>query len=514
MLESCWRDECAVMAVSLPEGRDDAAKLLYDGLRIQQHRGQDGSGIVLVSGENMIVRKETGLVYEVFPPEWIEQNRSPLGIAHNRYSTQGVAAKINLQPHSAQAAAGTVSVAGNGHLPYYQSLRQSLEAEREIFETTNDGELLAKIIARETNRTGCVVTALCGLSERVKGAYSAVMLFAGKLYAFRDPYGFRPLNLAEIPGGGIAVASETVAFDILGCDPETYQEVSAGSILEITAGKVVVHEEGHPAKTPCIFEFIYFARPDSEIFGWPVALVRRRIGWQLAQQLKLKAEIVSSSEDEIIVIAVPDSSTEIALGVSEGLNLPFEPGIIRSHTARRTFIENEQRIRDEGVRYKFNPSRLKLKGRRVIVVDDSIVRGSTNRKLITMLRRAGPKSIHLAIGSPQIKWSCFMGIDTPRLEELIANQRTFEDEVRFLNADSLTHLTLEGLMRTVGPLTEEERGISRRLVRPLIEAESGTYYARMWQGICQAEPERYCFACFSGRYPLPVPLPNATIISE
>lgn len=512
MGEICWQEECAVMAVSLPSGTGTAAKFIYDGLRMQQHRGQDGSGIVLFSEGEFVLKKEPGLVYEVFSKDWLSSHQSDVGIGHNRYSTQGLNIPENLQPHYTKCRGGEIWIAGNGHVINYQPLRQKLEGEGEDFYSTNDGELMAKIIAKEYDRTGDIVKAIRLLRQTVKGAYSAVMLFQGKLFVFRDPKGFRPLCLAELPNGGLVVASETLAFDIFAIDPESFKEIKAGAILEITECKVTVHEEGHEATSKCIFEFIYFARPDSDIFGLSVALIRRRIGLQLAREFREK-EVLEGDKD-IIVIAVPDSSTQIALGVWQGLDILYEQGIIRSHTARRTFIESEQRIRDEGVKYKFNPLRLILRGKTVIVVDDSIVRGSTLKKLIAILRRAGVKAVHLLIGSPQIFWSCLMGIDTPTLDELMANLLSFEEEVKHLGVDSLTHISVAKLMKAVGPLTEEEKKVLGGILKPILEAEPGTYYAEMRERLERADSKNYCYACFTGEYSLPVPLPGARLIPE
>ncbi|MFH1366783.1 MAG: amidophosphoribosyltransferase [Patescibacteria group bacterium] len=508
MKRDIWREECAVMAVSLPSELNYAPQFIYEGLRQQQHRGQDGSGMALVCPEGTVLKKELGLVSQVFPPDWLESHPSGVGIGHNRYSTQGLNTEVNLQPHQA----GEIYLANNGHIINYWSLRNQLEREGEIFKSTNDGELLAKIVGREFDRTADVLSAIESLHQIVIGAYSVVMLFAGKLYVFRDPKGYRPLSLCRLPKGGVAVASETIAFDILEADFETYQEVLAGAVLEIDKGEVTVLKQGWPATCQCVFEHIYFSRPDSDVFGLGVALIRQRIGYQLALEFLAKSGF--QIDDRVVVICVPDSSTQIARGAALALGAPYEQGLIRSHTARRTFIESQQQVRDEGVKYKFNPQRTVIKGKKVIVVDDSIVRGSTNKKLIAMLRRAGASEVYLLIGSPQIKWSCFMGIDTPTLTELIANQMDLSGIVKQLDVDSLTHLSLEGLKKAVGPITEGEKEAFKGLLMCLREAEAGSYYGRIWERLLTSDPEHFCYACFSGEYHLPVPLPNATIISE
>lgn len=500
MSELCWQDECAVMAVSLPHGTGTAPRLCYDGLRQQQHRGQDGSGMALQNRTRMLSQRKLGLVAEVYSNGWLRHNFD-VAIGHNRYATQGSPSLVNLQPHRAVTVRGEpLSLASNGDLTNFRQLRRQLKRNGVQFVSTNDGELLAWLVADGITETGSIVGALRRLRGTVTGAYSAVVLFRERVYVARDPLGFRPLVITALPDGGIAVASETVAFDILHADATQYGRVAAGAILELINGKVVVHDAGWPDTTPCKFEHVYFSRPDSVVFGLPSSLVRRRIGWALGRESHIRRR------SRVIVVPVPDSANWIAQGVAESLGVPYEPGaIIRSHTARRTFIEKEQRIRDEGVRYKLNPDRSMLEGMTVLLVDDSIVRGTTVPKIVRMLRRVGVAAVHLLIGSPPIRFPCFMGIATPRREELIANRMSQAALTRFAEADSLTHLSLAALQASGGPWTAWERRRFPEVLALYDRAAPGTLRAKVRKRLASAEPGRYCYACFTGDYPVPIP---------
>ncbi|MBM3316761.1 MAG: amidophosphoribosyltransferase [Candidatus Eisenbacteria bacterium] len=500
MGEACFHDECAVMAIALPPGTATAAQLCYDGLRQQQHRGQDGAGMVIRNDHRAILHKRRGLVSEVFNSHWV-RHRADLAIGHNRYATHGTPSEANLQPHRAVCRGGRLFLASNGDITNFASLRRRLKGQGVAFRSNNDGELLAWLVAKAYDRTRSMPAALAALHGQVQGAYSAVLLFQDRVFVVRDPLGFRPLSLASIPGGGIAAASETVAFDILHADPGSYREVPAGAILELHRGRCAVHAPGGPMRAGCSFELIYFSRPDSLVFGLPDSLIRRRLGWNVARESRFRRK------RGVIVTAVPDSSNEIAAGVAEELGLPFVRGLIRSHTARRTFIEKEQRIRDEGVKYKLNPNRYWLDGMTVLLVDDSIVRGTNIGKIVRMLKRIGAAETHILIGSPRIFWPCYMGIATPTREELIANRMSLRELADFADADSVFHLSLEGLRRALGPVTAEERRRHPGTLGLLYSAPRDSYRGRVLARLEDADPDRYCYACFSGRYPVPVPRP-------
>lgn len=501
MGEACFHDECAVMAVALPRGTGTAAQLCYEGLRQQQHRGQDGSGMALRNERRAILHKRRGLVSEVFNGHWL-RHRSDLAIGHNRYATKGTPSDVNLQPHRALCRDGRIFLASNGDVTNYARLRQRLKRQGVVFLSHNDGELLAWLVARAYDRTRSMPAALAALREEVQGAYSAILLFQERIFVVRDPLGFRPLSLAEIPGGGIAVASETVAFDILHADPSSYREIPAGAILELHQGGYTVHAPGGPMRAGCSFELIYFSRPDSLVFGLPDSLIRRRLGWNVAREARFRRR------RDVVVTAVPDSSNEIAAGVAEELGVPFVRGLIRSHTARRTFIEKEQRIRDEGVKYKLNPNRYWLDGMTVLLVDDSIVRGTNIGKIVRMLKRIGTAEVHILIGSPRIFWPCHMGIATPTREELIANRMSLKALAEYADAESVFHLSLEGLRSALGPITARERRRHPGVIDPLYTAPRDSYRGRVRACLEDADADRYCYACFSGRYPVPVPRPK------
>jgi amidophosphoribosyltransferase len=498
MDEALFHDECAVMAVSLPRGAGTAAQMCYDGLRLMQHRGQDGSGMVIRNDRRSFSLKRLGLVGEVFHPAWL-RHRSDVGIAHNRYATQGTPSAVNLQPHRARSRDGLLYVASNGDITNFAQLRRRLQRQGVDFRSRNDGELLAWLIAKAYDRTRAMPEALRSLQDDVQGAYSAVVLFHDRLFVIRDVLGFRPLSMAEIPGGGVAIASETVAFDVLHAEPASYREVPAGAIYELCAGKLTVHRPGHTQRAGCSFELIYFSRPDSLVFGLPDSFIRRRLGWNVARESGFRAR------KDVVVTAVPDSSNEIAAGVAEAFGVSFVRGLIRSHTARRTFIEKEQRIRDEGVKYKLNPNRYWLDGMIVILVDDSIVRGTNIGKTVRMLKRIGVREVHILIGSPRIHWPCFMGIATPTREELIANQLTLEGLTAFTGADSIYHLSLAGLQRSLGPITAEERRRYGDVLAPLFAAPKDSYRGRVRERLAVCDPRSFCYACFTGNYPVPVP---------
>ncbi len=490
---------CAIAGVSCPRGCSSALRRTYDALRMMNHRGQDGSGMVAIIDNAAMVVKRSGLVQDVYTEAW-RQSDASVAIGHNRYATQGDTNELNLQPHAVPCGDTQLFIASNGDIPQYDTLRAELERENIVFRSRNDGELLGHLLAREYHACGAMAEAIRRLFVRIEGAYAAVVLFKGHLYAFRDPRGFRPLAFVQLADGTAVVASETVAFGILGADVKTYTEIRAGSIVEFADGNLTIHEAGHEATAPCIFELVYFARPDSQVFDLPVYLVRRRIGWRLAE------ESGWTSSDRDIVVAVPDSANEIARGLAQALDLPLEPGLMRSHTSHRTFIQSTQEFRDEEARYKLNPLYLVLEGRRVLLVDDSIVRGTTIKKIVHMLKHAGAAEVHLLIGSPPIRWPCFMGIATRMREELVANAASPEEIAARIGAASLRHISLAGLKAATGPFLPDERKRYRRFLAPFLDAPPDSFRGRAASQFALQQPENRCTACFDGSYSINVPL--------
>ncbi len=441
---------CAVFGIY---GAPDAAQLTYLGLYALQHRGQESSGIITSDGKRVYEHRGMGLVSKVYNDEIRSSLKGNLAIGHNRYSTTGLSELVNAQPFLVDCKIGKIAVAHNGNLVNANELRRRMENEGSIFRSTMDSEVILHLIARSRERK--LEDMIAEALKCVSGSYSLTFLTRGKIIAMRDPRGFRPLCLGKL-GDAHVFASESCAFDIIG----------ARYVREIEPGEMcIAGEEGfsssqfaEPAKTlsKCIFEFIYFSRPDSKVFGENVDKVRPG-GRRPAGAAPAEADIV---------ISVPDSSNTIALGYAEESGLPFEFGLIRNHYVGRTFIQPLQRTRDWDVRIKFNPVRGVLNGRRVVVVDDSIVRGSTMKKLVTMLRHAGAAEIHLRIGSPPVAHSCYYGIDTPMRDELIASTHSAEEIRDYLGVDTLRYLSLEGLLS------------------------------------CVDYPKDYCAACFCGEYPI------------
>jgi len=476
------RCHCAVFGVF---GSTAAAQLAYYGLLSQQHRGQEGSGIVTseydaARGRSTFhVHKDFGLVDDVYrnPRVFTEVLRGTIAIGHNRYSTAGAADKrANIQPFRVHYRDGNIAISHNGNLTNFREIRGRLEEEGTIFQTTSDTEIILHLIARsrKQNQIDQIRDAL----SQIRGAFSLVIMTDNSLIAARDHYGFRPLAIGR-KGEVFFVASETVAFDIV--DAEYVRDVEPGEIViiddesqqrrEVTSLRI----DDRPA-TPhhCIFEYIYFSRPDSHIFGHSVDKVRRKLGKNLA-----KAQPVADNgeEEKIIVINVPDSSNTATLGyvqqmVKEGTNARMEIGLIRSHYIGRTFIQPKQDVRQSKVKIKFNTVRGVLKDRIVVIVDDSIVRGTTSKQLIQLIRQAGPKEVHFRVSSPPIKHPCHYGMDFPTPSELIANQCEGDVEriARELGVDSLGYLSIEEMLESAP----------------------------------QSEAQSYCTACFSGVYPVPV----------
>jgi amidophosphoribosyltransferase len=450
--EKTWHEECGVFAsVGVPR----AAEVVCLGLHALQHRGQESAGIVSCdeSGE-FHTQKGLGLVSDVFHEPVLAKLPGTLAIGHNRYSTAGSLTLENTQPLRVVYRGGPLALAHNGNLVNARELRRSLEESGSIFQTTLDTEIFLHLMA--VSSAADPEEALVEAVQKVSGAFSMVVLTRDAVFALRDPYGFRPLCLGRLQDGYV-VASESCALDLVAA--EYLREVEPGEIVRIDAHGPRSRRFAEPARPlrQCIFEHIYFSRPDSRVFGVTVDRVRRRIGHRLAAEHPASADVV---------IAVPDSSNSIALGYSESTGIPFELGLIRNHYVGRTFIQPQQAGRDSSVRVKFNPVREILADKRIVLVDDSIVRGTTSRKLVRMLRRNGAKEVHFRIGSPPVAYPCFYGIDTPSQRELIASDNTAEQIREYLEADTLGYLSLEGLLE------------------------------------CEQDGAQYCHACFSGDYPI------------
>ncbi len=424
-----------------------------------QHRGQEGAGIVSTDDGQMYVYREMGLVSDVFNAENLAILKGSAAIGHNRYATFGSKDRQNLQPFIANLGESSFSIAHNGNLINAEELRAKLQESGAIFTSTSDTEVILHLVARATSGQSFVAK-LASALQQVQGAYSLVVLTPKSLVAVRDPYGVRPLSLGKI-GNGYVVASETCSFDLLGAT--FVRDIKPGEIVEITAdGKITSDFSlGSPRAGFCVFEYIYFSRPDSTIDGRNVYAVRKRLGEELAKEHPVSADLV---------IPVPDSGVPAAIGFAHQAKLPMEFGLIRNHYVGRTFIEPQQAIRDFGVKVKLNPNRDLLKGKRVIVVDDSIVRGTTSQKIVKMLRGAGAKEIHFRISSPPTVGPCYYGIDTPCKEELIASSHSVSEIAKFIDVDSLAYLSNEALFRAVGD-----------------------------------KREKFCDACFSGDYLLGLP---------
>ena len=456
--ENLIHDNCGVFGIY---GSNRAAELTFFGLYSLQHRGQESAGIVTSGNGQVYIYKGMGEVNEVFGNKKnIDRLKGKIAVGHTRYSTTGGSSLTNIQPFLITNRSQKLAIAHNGNLTNSYRLRMQLEKEGSIFQTTSDTEIILHLAALSRKRTW--VHRIADALRHVEGAYSLLFLTEDSLIAARDPRGFRPLALGKYNGSFI-VASETCAFDIIGA--KYIRDVEPGEILEINAdGLRSLHMTGKRQHAFCIFEYIYFARPDSMIFGENVDKVRRRLGRQLA---------IEHPADADIVIAIPDSANTAALGFSEKSGIKFEIGLIRNHYVGRIFIDPEQDIRDLDVKVKFNPVRGVLEGKRVVVVDDSIVRGTTSKKLVKLIRSAGAKEIHFRVSSPPIISPCFFGIDMPTRQELIASSKTVKEIEKYLEVDSLGYLSIEGM-----------------LSMPSLPDES------------------FCVSCFSGHYPLKIEKSN------
>ena len=459
-------EECGVIGIFAPN--EDVARMTFFGLFALQHRGQEAAGLAVADGHIISMHKGVGLVPQVFTPSTMAELKGHYAIGHTRYSTTGSSLLRNAQPFMIETIHGPLALAHNGNLVNSAELRNELMQQGVGFSSTSDTEVMTMMLARNGGSTW---------EERIKtamkkwvGAYSLVILTRDCVYAVRDPWGFRPLCIGLLPSGGHAVASETGALQTLGC--ETIRDVRPGEVISLSNNALKV-TQALPSKEPsamCVFEHIYFARPDQTWDGINVHHVRQRLGEELAREMINGREADQRMAD--VVIPVPDSSIPAAIGFSHVSGIPYNDGFIKNRYVGRTFIEPTDSLRKRGVALKFNVIRENVLDQRVVMIDDSIVRGNTMGPLIKLLRNGGAKEVHVAITCPPIAHPCFMGVDMGRHEDLIAHQRTVEQICRHVGADSLYYLSVEGMMRAVG------RG----------------------DGFCQA--------CFTGQYPIPVDISN------
>jgi amidophosphoribosyltransferase len=433
-----FHDACGVFGVF---GHPEAANLTYLGLYALQHRGQESAGIVSSTGQDLYMHKAMGEVEEIFQPRVLAKLPGSSAIGHTRYSTAGDKALLNVQPIMIDCNKGKMAVAHNGNLTNATEWRRKLEHRGSIFQTNSDTEVIVHLVARSQarNLSGALGDAL----NQVEGAYSLVVLTADELYAVRDPRGFRPLALGKIEGhdGEITwmVASETCAFDLL--NAQYVRDIEPGEMLRISrAGLESIHFSPPKPHQFCIFEHVYFSRPDSTVFGRSVNTSREMLGRLLAREHPVDADMI---------VPIPDSGVPAAIGFALESKIPFRMGLIRNHYIGRTFIEPSQAIRNFGVKLKLNPVRSLIAGKRVVLIDDSIVRGTTSRKLVRMVREAGAKEVHMRISCPPTISPCYYGVDTPTKEELIASCNTPEEIRKYLGADSLGYLSLSGLRQAV-----------------------------------------------------------------
>ncbi|MBI1290950.1 amidophosphoribosyltransferase [bacterium] len=425
---------CGVVAVY---NHPDAARLCHLALYAMQHRGQESAGIATYDGEKINLHKGLGLVSEVFNEKALAPLAGKVAIGHVRYSTTGSNAAYNAQPLRANYRGGHMAVAHNGNLTNADELARALEANGAIFQSTTDSELLIHLLAQ--NRSNDFAESLASSLKRLHGAYSMVMLRDDELYAFKDAHGFRPLCLGSLGENSWIVASESCALDIVGA---TYlREFNPGEAIIFRGGEIqrtqIIES---PREAFCVFELIYYSRPDSISEGSNIYKYRRRLGEELAAEHPVEADVV---------IAVPDSSNAAAVGYSSASGIPLEIGLVRSHYVGRTFIQPTQSQRDFGAKMKYNPVREVLRDKRVVVVDDSIVRGTTSKKIVRLLREAGASEIHFRVSAPPWKHPCFYGIDTPDEDQLLANRMTHEEIARWMDVDSLGFVSTDGLMRAM-----------------------------------------------------------------
>lgn len=450
-------DECGIIGIV---NHPKAGYLTYLGLYALQHRGQESCGIVCADKSRFILERGMGLVYDVFTDSRLNNLKGTTAIGHTRYSTTGESTETNIQPLVVKSIFGQLALAHNGNLINLNSLKKKLEEKGAIFHTTSDSEVVLHLIAHSKETK--MVDRISDSVQQLKGAYSLLFMHDDMIVGIRDPHGIRPLVIGKL-NDSYLLSSETCALDLL--DAEFVRDVEPGEMVVITKeGIESFFPHKQKATAFCIFEYIYFARPDSIIFGNSTYRIRKTLGEYLFREKSVDADIV---------IPVPDSGIPAAVGYSQASGIPFEKGLIRNHYVGRTFIQPTQKNRDFAVKLKLNPVKDILNGKRVIVIDDSVVRGTTSRKIIKMIRNAGAKEVHMRISSPPVMFPCYYGIDTPSMQELIANNYSVEGIKNYIMADSLGYLSAEGMLKSIQETTLDPNG----------------------------EKRTFCTACFSGNYP-------------
>jgi amidophosphoribosyltransferase len=456
------KDKCGVIGIYAPG--EDVARLTYYGLYALQHRGQESAGIAISDGSSVVVYKELGLVSQVFDEMVLKSLQGHLAIGHVRYSTTGSSSWENAQPTYKSAPDGQIALAHNGNLVNPTELRASLKEaggdptpEAARLASSSDTDLVAAHIARATK--GDLREAILEVLPKLSGAYSFTMMSESRLFGARDPQGFRPLCIGRLEDGGWVLASETCALDLLGA--RFIRDVEPGELVTIDEHGIASERFAEVKNAACVFEHVYFARPDSTLMGQNVYATRYRMGQQLARESEVTAELV---------VPVPDSGVPAAQGFAFESGAPYGEGFVKNRYVGRTFIQPTQAMRQQGIRMKLNPVREMIEGKRLVVVDDSIVRGNTTRQIVAMLRDAGAREVHMRISSPPIKWPCFYGIDMPDQDDLIGANKTVEDIRAHINADSLAYLSIQGMVDSTNIPGED-----------------------------------FCTACFSSRYPIQIP---------
>jgi len=456
------RDACGVVGIYAPG--EDVARLTYYALYALQHRGQESAGISISDGQTVVVYKELGLVSQVFDELVLKTLRGHLAVGHVRYSTTGASSWENAQPTYKSGPAGEVAVAHNGNLVNPVQLKERLAAaggdptpQGARLASSSDTDLVAAHLARANE--GDLRHAILEVLPHLSGAYSFTIMNESQLFGARDPQGFRPLCIGRLPGGGWVLASETCALDLLGA--RFIRDVEPGELVSIVDGELRSDRFAPVRSAACVFEHVYFARPDSSLMGQNVYATRYRMGQRLATESPVTAELV---------MPVPDSGVPAAQGFAQGSGITYGEGFVKNRYVGRTFIQPTQSMRQQGIRMKLNPVREVIEGKRLVVIDDSIVRGNTTRQIVAMLREAGAREVHMRISSPPIKWPCFYGIDMPDQDDLIGANMQVEEIREHIGADSLAYLSIEGML-----------------------------------GATNVPAEEFCTACFSSRYPIPIP---------
>jgi amidophosphoribosyltransferase len=456
-----FKDECGVFGIF---GHPEASRMAYLGLYALQHRGQESAGIATADGHDVHLSRGMGYVAEVFNESSFAELPGDSAVGHVRYSTAGESRLVNAQPIRIDCVHGPIALCHNGNIVNAGELKEELVRAGSIFQTNSDTEVILHIYAR--SRAGTVADAIVESVSRIQGAFSLAMLTSNQLVAVRDPNGFRPLVLGRL-GDAVVVSSETCALDLIGAD--YVRDIEPGEVLVVNgSGMRSIRPFPPSRRLHCIFEHVYFARPDSYIFGRSVNEVRTNLGRMLAREVPVEADVV---------VPVPDSGVCAAVGYAEQAGVPLQMGLIRNHYVGRTFIEPRKAIRHFGVKVKLNPVKSILEGKRVILIDDSIVRGTTSRKIVKMVRAAGAREVHVRISCPPTISPCFYGIDTPRRSELIAATHTLQEIEKYLEADSVRYLSLEGLLNSVYP-----------------------------------DGGNYCTSCYTGKYPVAFPRDEAVYL--